>query len=210
MICKTIKLDYESTKEAEIVKEKGIGYVCGHTHVADWFVPYNLPIRLLSCSGDDLGVGPMRGSKLGIRLRFADYTRKYESDYYLAERIGAKIARIMYKKKTYFLSFKLNKNHDIFNNQASDPRSKCWSDSFKFGFMDEAVHLGWKTHDEILNDCSILSFGGQKTTAGKETFKSDELLICYLSVLEKEKKLSFINLADSWNDSLVADRISAA
>jgi hypothetical protein len=210
MLNNHVFLDPVLTEQAQKVYENGIGYVNGSPHVADWFVPYEVPIKLIGQDWNEkkieLPVFPMRGSNTGIHTRFNGlYSRKYEGDYYLADRLGAKVARIMHRKNKRIISFRLNKPHDTFHQHDSEQREKCWSSNFANGFCWQAIDLGWRE----VESSGLRSAGGMATRKGNEIAGCSDYAIAYVGGLSKEKASAVLDLLRQWGDiSEIEERVA--
>ena len=193
-------LDPVLTEQAQKVYENGIGYVNGAPHVADWFVPYEVPIKLIGQDWNEkkieLPVFPMRGSKLGVHVRvsYRQYSRKYEGEYYLAHRLGKKVASMMQRKKSRIISFKLNKYHYTFSHDNSSQDGACWNRTFAGAFLRKALDLGW---DEI-NIRGLHSAGGVPVWRNGKVVGCSDYAIAYTSGLSQEKAQAVRDLLRQW------------
>ena len=140
-------LPEHSLEKVKAVEQNGIGYVGNVPCVASWFVPYDLPekVRFQGRENIPCDVGPMRGSNQGIHSRAPASSGwgkcVYEGKYYMARRLGQRIAKTMKKKKTYVISFRINKHHWMPSPVLDGPRTvgQRWDRDFRGGFLGEML-----------------------------------------------------------------------
>lgn len=126
-------------EDIKSVELNGIGWVGNTPCVASWFVPYDLPevIKIAGSYDAKCTVGPMRGSQRGIAVKNNDGHTVHCGKYYLAQKLGERVGKIMKSRSVCVLLFSLNKRHfGIFGELPANVGNR-WKNEFINGLKIE-------------------------------------------------------------------------